>query len=343
MGAEALGAVKAVMMISRIQVGNDVSKRWFDVFYLVGKEEFLARYPNTPEGHASFISAVKGLAKTVHVCMEHTGGFEAAMAMAFKEAGFIVSLVDGAKIAHYRKSFGSAKHKTDPNCARLLWRFCKERRPPEWFPLPDQYRKLRELVRHRERLIESKIEWSSRSQYIVESPTVAAQRQTLCECFKLQIENIEEEIAAHIKAHQDLAKNLELLLSIPGVAFKSAVRIMAETGPIANYPSAKAYGLAAGLVPIMIHSGQSVPPGKLPIYGNRELRCALYFPVLVSKRLKKGVWTFMERVGQKGDKQKMTVVAAGMRKLAHVVFGVLTSQMPFDPQRVLGKTAASQT
>lgn len=331
------------MMISRIQVGIDISKKWFDVFCLIGKEEFRARYGNTQEGRGSFISVVQTLAKRVHVCMEYTGGFETALAMACKEAGFTVSLVDGAKIAHYRRSFGSAKHKTDPNCAQLLWRFCKERRPPEWFPFPDQYRKLRELVRHRERLIESKTQWSSRSQYTVESPIVAAQRQTLCECLRLQIEKIEEEIAAHIKAHQDLAKDLELLKTIPGVAFKSAVRIMAETGPIENYPSAKAYALAAGLVPIMIHSGQSVPPGKLPIYGNRELRCSLYFPVLVSKRLKKGVWSFMERVGNKGDKVKMTLITAGMRKLAHIVFGVLSSQMPFDPQKMVGTLAGSQT
>jgi transposase len=92
--------------------------------------------------------------------------------------------------------------------------------------------------------------------------------------------------------------------------------------------------MAAGLVPIVVHSGTKTPPGKLPVYGNRELRCAFYFPVVVSCSHKIGVWPFMQRLGVKPEKSKMTVIVAGMRKLAHIVYGVLTSGLPFDPNKL---------
>jgi transposase len=106
-------------------------------------------------------------------------------------------------------------------------------------------------------------------------------------------------------------------------------------GPVENYASAKELALAAGLVPIVIHSGQKVPPGKLPIYGNKELRTALFYPALTCKRTGKGVGIFIDRVGAT-NKLKMTALVAGMRKLIHVVFGVLSSRTPFNPEFLTG-------
>lgn len=321
-------------MISRIKVGNDISKLWFDICAFIGKEVFTKRYPNTPDGHRQFVDDFSALGGKVHVCMEHTGGYETAVALACREAGFRVSLVDGAQIVHFRKSHGAARHKTDRTCAFYLARYCIERKPEEWFPMPDEHRALRELVRHRERLIESKTEWATRSQHIVENSYVAAQRRSICEHLSLQVEAIEQEIERLVEAHESLREAVLLLRTIPGVAFKSAIRILSETGPISNYNSAKDYALAAGLVPIVCNSGHKVPPGKLPVYGNRQLRCALYFPVVVCCRHKRGVYPFMQRVSKNGPKAKMAVLTAGMRKLAHIIFGVLKSQQPFDPLKI---------
>jgi transposase len=323
-------------MISRIQVGSDISKKWFDVWVLVGRVDVVQRYPNTVVGHRLFIDKVRSLgAKKVHVCMEYTGGFETAFALACKAAGFIVSIVDGAKIANFRGSFSSTGASTDKRSSYLLARFCKERRPEEWFPVPDEYRKLRELVRHRERLLESKGEWASRAAYDVEDELVGSQRRAIIEVIALQVEAVDERIAEHVNAHAALAESIRLLKTVPGVAFKSACRILGEMGPVENYASAKELALAAGLVPIVIHSGQKVPPGKLPIYGNKELRTALFYPALTCKRTGKGVGIFIDRVGAT-NKLKMTALVAGMRKLIHVVFGVLSSRTPFNPEFLTG-------
>jgi transposase len=266
--------------------------------------------------------------------MEYTGGYEIPLALACRQAGWIVSIVDGAKIAHYRRSFSSTGSSTDRKCAYLLARYCKERRPEQWFPAPDEFRKLRELVRHRERLIEAKTAWSCRAGHAVEDELVHAQRLALIQVSALQIEEVEKRIAKHVEAHANLAQAARLLETIPGIGATSARRILAEMGPVENYASAKALALAAGLVPIVIHSGQKVPPGKLPVYGNRELRNGLFFPALVCKRNGMGVGPFIERVEQRGT-LKMTAVVAGMRKLAHVIYGVLSSQCPFEQELVM--------
>lgn len=321
-------------MISRLHVGSDQSKNWFDVHAAArGREPLTARYPNTADGHKRFIDEVRGFgAKKVHVCMEHTGGYERALALACREAGFIVSIVDGAKIAKFRDSFSSTGAGSDKKSAYLLARFCRERRPQAWFPAPDEYRKLRELVRHRESLVGARSEWLCRASNEVESPLVHAQRQAIIDTYSLMISELEKEIEGHVEAHANLEGAVRLLRTIPGIGATSAVRILAEMGQVENYSTAKELALAAGLVPIVVSSGQKVPPGKLPVYGNQELRCSLFYPSLVGKRNGTGVGPFIARVERSG-KLKMTAVVAGMRKLCHVIYGVLSSGQPFDPEK----------
>jgi transposase len=332
LGVETWGAAEVKPMISRIEIGSDMSKRWFDIHVLLGRKDHTARYSNNEKGRLQFIEDMRAFeAKKIHICMEFTGGLELALALACKEAGFIVSIVDGARINHFRRSFSSTGAGTDKKSAYLLARYCRERRPEEWFPVPDEYRKLRELVRHRERLVQCKCEWNCRLSNPTEDELVQAQRSSMVEVLLIQIKEVDRRIREHVKAHENLHRAAKLLQTIPGIAANSAYRILAEMGPIENYPCAKALALAAGLVPIVVHSGQKTPPGKLPVYGNRGLRTAFYFPALVCKRNGTGVAPFIERVGAK-NKLKMTAIVAGMRKLAHVVYGVLTHETSFNPE-----------
>lgn len=322
-------------MLTRIHVGIDISKNWFDVCIHSPKEPSVRRYANTQEGCREFVAAMREAARRPHVCMEHTGGYETRLALACIAAGFVTSLVDGARIRHYRRSFGSAVNGTDKGSATAIARYCFERRPERWFPLPDEWRKLRELVRHRERLVECRTQWSCRACSVAEDALVTAQRNSIRQVLELEVLQTERAIATHVQSHACLQRASALLVSVPGIAFRSAVRILAETGPIQGYSSAREYALAAGLVPVLDHSGMHTPPGRLPVYGNRELRCAFYFPTVVCRSHRSGVWSYMQRLEAKGGKQKMTVIAAGMRKMAHVVYGVLTRGVPFD-ERMMG-------
>lgn len=314
----------------RIKVGIDVSKYWFHVFLLVNGCPMPRRFDNDSEGIASFIEFLRSLGSSrIHVCMEHTGGCELALATAVFEAGFRVSLVDGALIKAYRSSCGKAKAKTDAKDAELLAQYCKERKPALWMPVPDHFRELTELVRLQEAFIADRTAWRCRASMPVASEFVEATRRAHIEVLTLQLQEVEKAIKAHIKAHPDLQTAVELLDGIEGVAFKSAVKILAEMGPVANYSCARDLALAAGLAPINADSGKKKST-RLIVYGNPSLRKALFMCALVAMRKQTGLGAFAKRLSQTGHKRKMVIVTATMRKLAHVIYGVLASGMPYS-------------
>ena len=77
-----------------------------------------------------------------------------------------------------------------------------------------------------------------------------------------------------------------------------------------------------------------------PIYGglkNPGFRCAasrlrllLYFPAMSAIRHNPLLKAFAERLRQNGKPPKL-ILAAAMRKLLHIAFGVLRSNAPFNP------------
>ena len=148
---------------------------------------------------------------------------------------------------------------------------------------------------------------------------------------KLQIEELTKAIKEHVKASPELSEDIELLDTITGIRFTSAVRILGEMGPVTNYRAPKDLALQAGLVPLPFESGKTNGKCFLPTYGSRELRNALYFPAVVAMTHDDAIKAFAQRVNGNGNKLKMTVVAAAMRKLAHVIHGVLTHRTPYSP------------
>lgn len=330
------GLVRFKNMIAQLQLGIDTSKPWFDVFVRARKKDHSKRFDNNQKGHEEFIRwASEFGARKLHVGIESTGNYHLDLALACYRAGFKVSILDGGKIATYRNSFGRAKPKTDKADARLIARYLKERRPALWSPRPDEYQELTELVRHRQDIIESINAWASRSAQSTQSERVAAERNTLLSVHQAMLEDLEKQIQEHIKAHARLQQDVQLLQSIDGIACKSAVRILAEMGPVSRYRTPRDLAFAAGLTPRSDQSGTSRNKTGLPVYGNRQLRNALYLPVIVAMRIKRGVAHFTDRIDKRGNKAKKTVITAGMRKLAHLIHGILKSREPFDEQRFL--------
>ena len=89
-----------------------------------------------------------------------------------------------------------------------------------------------------------------------------------------------------------------------------------------------------GLCPRLSRSGTSVhEPSPLSKRGHAPVRKALYFPALSAARFNPLVKAFYQRLLDRG-KPKMVALAAAMRKLLHLISGVLRSGQPFDPAHV---------
>jgi transposase len=68
--------------------------------------------------------------------------------------------------------------------------------------------------------------------------------------------------------------------------------------------------------------------------GNGRLRRALYLPAIVAMRHNPTVRALAQRLRARG-KRPMVIVGAAMRKLLHLIYGVLKSGRSFDPALAL--------
>lgn len=325
------------MRIRYFAVGVDISAGWFDVCLPISRKQHEARFDNTQAGIQQFLDWCKALgALHLHVCMESTGGYEKLLAMTLYNRGYRVSVIDGFQSKRYAESL-PGKGKSDRSDARSLARYVKERRPALWLPVPDKYLTLAELTRHRDDLVDSRTQWTNRSLAPQSNPYVKQVQLALIEVLNQQIEDAERECSEHIESDPDLLRDRELLRSFQGINYVSAAVILAEVGPISNYPDARSLAMAAGLAPIVFQSGTSYQCG-LPKYGNARLRKGVYYSAFHIKRLDAGFQAFAKRIAGNSNKKKMTVHLAVMRKLIHSIWGVLHHQMPYDPAQAFPPT-----
>ena len=65
--------------------------------------------------------------------------------------------------------------------------------------------------------------------------------------------------------------------------------------------------------------------------GDAYLRQSFYMPTLTAMRFNPILKDFTDRLSEKG-KPKMVIVVAAMRKLIHIIYGILKTQTPFNAQ-----------
>lgn len=129
----------------------------------------------------------------------------------------------------------------------------------------------------------------------------------------------------------ELRRQPQRLCSIRGVGLWTAARVLAEIEAVRGVVDARQLAAYAGLTPRERPSGSSVHhPARLAKTGNSRLRRALYLPAIVAMRHNPAVQALAERLRARG-KRPMVIVGAAMRKLLHLIYGVLTSGKPFDP------------
>lgn len=286
---------------------------------------------NTAAGHAALLEWLTRQAPdAVHACLEATGTYGEAVATALADAGHHVSLVNPAAVKAFAQS-QLRRTKTDGVDAEVLADFCAAMTPPLWTPWPVEVRTLQGLVRRREAVQDMLTQERNRQQAGELSAPVAASVARIVDTLEAELAGLDQQIRDHLDQHPTLRTQRDLLCTIPGIGVATAARLLAECRSITAFDSARAYAAFAGLVPRESQSGQTRGRARLSKLGSARLRYALYFPALSASRVKGPVQAFYARLLGSG-KAKMVVVAAVMRKLLHIAYGVLKHQRPFDPQ-----------
>lgn len=320
-------------------LGIDISKDSFHLELSINEKLRHRKFANRKEGFGELRAwLAKHKATQVHACLEATGPYSEALALYLHQQGHTVSVVNPVQI----KAFGQSelrRNKDDRPDAGLIRRFCEKQRPAPWTPPPVHLRELQALTRHLENLIETRQQQINRLE-ATNTKNVAKSLRKLVAHLDAEIKRTEQQIDDQVDRHPDLKQQSELLESIPGVGKRTAAKLLAEITDISQYKSARQVAAYAGLTPRNNRSGTIRGKTRLSKTGNARVRKALFFPAIVAKRHNPIVRAFCERLSRNG-KNKMQVIGAAMRKLIHIVFGVLKSGKYFDPSHELLLTSVS--
>ena len=309
-------------------LGIDVSKNTFDVALMLGGKFRHKKFNNDAAG---FDALSKWLARwveneTVVVCLEATGIYGEALSEYLHDQGHRVSVVNPARIKGYAQS-ELVRAKTDKIDATLIARFCAALRPEAWTPPPKEVRELRDLVRRLDALHGMHQQEANRLESA--NGVVAERLRVHLAYLKEEIDYTRQLIRDHIDQDPDMKRKRDLLESIPGVGEATIQVVLSEFSDVGQFKNAKALAAYIGVTPSVKQSGTSVKGrGAMSRMGRSRLRKSFFMPALVALRHNPVMKDLKARLTAAG-KAKMTIVGAAMRKLIHLIYGVLKNGVPF--------------
>ena len=310
-------------------LGVDIAKKKFDVALLINGKPKHKVFPNNEEGFELLMAWLqKQNVDHVHVCLEASSTYGDELATSMHDAGHTVSIVNPERIKGFARS-ELLRTKNDKVDASLIARFCLAMHPEPWIPPPLVIRNLQALVRRVDALITMRTQEFHRLGTAQDTIEHSIREHVVY--LDRQIEAIKQQIVDLIKNDPDLKAKRDLLKSIPGIGEATIAAILAELHMFERYDSVGKVVAFIGLAPRQFISGSSIKgKPRLSKVGHARLRKALYMPALVSIQCNPIIQTFYHRLKEKGKNGKV-IVCAIMRKLVHLIFGILKSGRPFDP------------
>jgi len=311
-------------------LGIDIAKEKFDVRLEVNGKAKKQQFANSPDGYKKLVAWLNLLkVERVHACMEATGTYGEALAEYLYVLGHLVSVVNPARIKGHAQS-QMKRHKTDELDAEVIRHFCETQTPELWHPVKPEIKELRSLVRRRDDLVTMRTQESNRLQSGELTDGVRKSIDSMLEHLEQQITELEDQIQQHIEQHPDLKHQVELITSIPGLGQRTAIKLVAELMDIAGYTDARSLAASVGVTPSQHRSGTSVNGAShISKVGNGALRGALWWPAVSAMQHNPVIRNFVKTL-QKAKKHNFAIIIAVIRKLLHLVYGVIKNDTPFD-------------
>ncbi|MBU1052232.1 MAG: IS110 family transposase [Proteobacteria bacterium] len=310
-------------------LGIDIAKQKFDAALVLDAKIMHKSCKNSTEGFETLMVWLDkyGIQK-VHACLEATGNYGEALAIFLHEAGHNVSIVNPVRIKGFAQS-ELIRTKNDKIDAGIIARFCLAMKPDTWIPPTPEIRSLRAIVRRVDSLIVMRSQEKNRIGTAHESVIHLIKEHIAY--LDQEIKKIRQQIAGLIEQDPNLKRNKDLLDSIPGIGKVTISVILTELDNLDKFNHVRELVAFIGLAPKETQSGTSIKgKPRLCKIGHVRLRKALYMPALVSLQCNPVMIAFYNRLKDKGKNGKV-IICAIMRKLVHVIFGVLKSGKEYDP------------
>jgi transposase len=269
----------------------------------------------------------------IRYVMEATGVYHEKLAYYLSDNTCTLSIVLPSKISNYFRSL-NVKTITDKTASEAIARFGLERNLDDWMRPQPVYKKLRQLTRERDQLVEERT--MVKNQLHAEKAEAQPNASSLQRIKKRiallekQEQEVNQEIKTLVSQDEKLAQLVKRICTMPGVGILTAAIVLAETNGFELIRNKKQLTSYAGLDVKEKQSGTSVK-GKAHISkrGNKHLRKALHMPALSLIRSNERYKAIFARlVARHGIKMKAAV--AIQRKLLEMIYTLYKTNAVYD-------------
>lgn len=334
-------------------VGIDLGKRTFEIKFITSNGSVTGTNGKTcPSGRRELY---KKLLPTDRIAIEVCS---LGMVMAkeiIQQVGAEVVLLNPSQIALIYRSVKKNDKEDALKLARLVQKFTNEELPKVELPTEHE-ENLRQILTELRQLKNDRTKEINRVHAIfVECGITEIKKSNLSTrknrigCIKIlkgiflsqaerslkKLELIEDqilEVEELLDKEIDGDKNIDTLITVPGVGKQLAASFVAFLGDGSRYPNVSSIGAATGLVPRLDMSSTSLRLGHITKKGNSNLRSLLILAAWSHVRAKNGgalkdKYLYMTKIQSKSKKIAIVAIA---RKLAELMYSLLKNNTKYE-------------
>ena len=305
-------------------IGVDVSKDTLDVHLHPAGDH--RQFENTPKGFRAILKWIAGRPAS-RLVFEATGPYHRAFERAMGEAGLPLCKVNQRQAKRFGEAIGQLA-KTDRMDAAMLARFGALVEPSLRAAPSKIICDLKDLHVARTALIKDRTAAKNSEKNLTSSLLKRHVRQRLSS-IESHLKEIEEAIRALIDSDGHLRRKFAILVSIPGIADRSAFALLIYMPELGTLEAQEAAALS-GTAPMTRQSGKRT--GKAFVSGGRvNVRQALYMPALVAARFNPDFRDKYKEFTARGKPPKVAITAI-MRKLVTLANALIRDDREWSPR-----------
>ncbi len=270
------------------------------------------------------------------LCAEHTGSYGELLLYLCNQMDIFIALVPGYTIKH---SLGLLKGKSDPVDAKRIREYgerftdklaSREYDSEEITELKQLYTLRAQLVKSRKSLITSN---KGRSHLPLQSISVNSHLQTVLSTLDEEINAIEKELEALIKANSSLNENYELVIGIKGIGPVIATDLLIKTSNFQAIDTARKAASYAGVCPFPDTSGKMVKKAKTSPFADRKLKALLYMGAKSAVKHNKEYRLYYQKKKQEG-KPHFLIMNNVSNKMLRTIYSVVKTKIPYTSDHI---------